>query len=668
MEAFRGASGTIRIDLDGDCVLIRGDNGSGKTTIVEGLLWLFCGELKHLNERTKGLRRTEDPIVNFYATRDTARVRLAIRLDDVIWEFERVGKMNSNSLTTWRGGIQLSESVGDDQLANLFGNFDSLGLRNAVNTWGILRQDAVRAALEAGAIMHERLGNVIGLEQVNLFADSASRLNKDLTQRLKQLNTLRSDALLKNEQTQQSLQRVRVLAESSPSTQDVIKSQVNRISESLAAELTMDVGTHFGVESFFELEVQVESLIDAVSRVLDAEQDLKRLEGANTISLRELEISLEMAEQGAEGVVSRLPIRQQLANTALQLLGPNCPVCEQTIEEDSVRRHLQEIIRNADEDRLSVRSAQQALADARAKVADAQANESRRLLAFHRLESATSALDEVASEESSWLKVNSKWIHPTSWNSFQNELFRLQNQLRQMEVEVNQSLGNRLAEAEAAARSANSYLTQVNLEYEDLQVRIRRSKTLANAAQVAAKRIVEQALTLISPSFSEVFDRLAPHPTFTQLRARQDLFYGKNQVVPEVYDPERDIVANPLLVYSEGQLNVVALSYFLGLALNSGEGSLPFMVLDDPLQAMDVISVLGFADLCRRIREQRQLIVTTHDRRFGELLLRKLTPRGLEHTVVVEFDSWTRNGLHTRSSDEQVAQVFPIRRHVNESN
>ena len=52
------------------------------------------------------------------------------------------------------------------------------------------------------------------------------------------------------------------------------------------------------------------------------------------------------------------------------------------------------------------------------------------------------------------------------------------------------------------------------------------------------------------------------------------------------------------------------------------------MILDDPMQAMDVLSVLGFADLCRRIRSERQLIITTHDRRFADLLSRKLAPRG----------------------------------------
>jgi hypothetical protein len=41
--------------------------------------------------------------------------------------------------------------------------------------------------------------------------------------------------------------------------------------------------------------------------------------------------------------------------------------------------------------------------------------------------------------------------------------------------------------------------------------------------------------------------------------------------------------ANPNLVCSEGQLNVIALSYFLGLNLETERGGLPFAVFDDPL-------------------------------------------------------------------------------------
>jgi hypothetical protein len=154
---------------------------------------------------------------------------------------------------------------------------------------------------------------------------------------------------------------------------------------------------------------------------------------------------------------------------------------------------------------------------------------------------------------------------------------------------------------------------------------------------------------------------LAPHPTFSELRATQDFFYGKNHVVPEVYDPIHKVSGNPTLFFSEGQLNVVALSYFLGLALNAGEATLPFIVLDDPIQSMDVLSVLGFADLCRRLREHRQLILTTHDRRFASLLSRKLAPREeAARTVLHEFESWTEDGPQVRSTEEPLNEVAPL--------
>jgi wobble nucleotide-excising tRNase len=120
---------------------------------------------------------------------------------------------------------------------------------------------------------------------------------------------------------------------------------------------------------------------------------------------------------------------------------------------------------------------------------------------------------------------------------------------------------------------------------------------------------------------------------------------NRNQVVPRVRDLERGITANPLLVFSEGQLNVVALSYFLGMALNARDAALPFLALDDPLQALDVVSTLGFSDLCRQLRNHRQLLLTTHDRRFADVLVRKLGPRDAGQTLIVhDFEGWTRDG------------------------
>jgi hypothetical protein len=108
---------------------------------------------------------------------------------------------------------------------------------------------------------------------------------------------------------------------------------------------------------------------------------------------------------------------------------------------------------------------------------------------------------------------------------------------------------------------------------------------------------------------------------------------------------------------------VVALSYFLGLALNAREGALPFLVLDDPLQAMDALAVWDFAEVCCRVGEHRQLILSTHDRRFASLLRRKLTAREAEaRTLSYEFAGWTRQGPRVNTTSEPLAEVLPLRR------
>ena len=662
LEAFRGAAETLRVDLDADVVLIRGDNGFGKTTVVEGLLWLFCGELRHLAERTQGMRRTEDPIVNRYST-GPARVRLSIDVDGEVWEFERKGRAAGGALTAWTGGIALPESESPDQLARLFGEFNPGSLSNAVSTWGVLRQDAIRAALEGGAAMHDRLAAVVGLERVSLFAESAARVAKELAQELKRLEVMCSEARSKSDSATEALGEARALADTAPAVRDVLQAQFVRASASLPEGLSLRSIEVLTLDALAQLISHLSTLISAASLTSDADREVGLLDQASAHSLAELESSLAVAQQSAQELTARSPVRAQMATSALQLLGPTCPVCGQPIDEDSIRRHLEELLLAATEDTQAANAAQQAVADAQATVADARALEARRRTALQRLDSATSSLVDVVTVGEPLLSVAQEWVRADHASSLLGPVNDLLEDLRRTHLALQQTAGDRLAEAEATAESASAYLRQVTSEFEELRARSSRAQSLDAAAHAAAQRIVERALARISPSFSEVFDRLAPHPTFTQLRTRQDVFYGRNQVVPEVYDPERNIAANPLLVYSEGQLNVVALSYFLGLALNSREGSLPFMVLDDPLQAMDVLSVLGFADLCRRIREQRQLIVTTHDRRFAEVLLRKLAPRqDTERTVVVEFEGWTREGPRIKTSEVPLADVLPILR------
>jgi hypothetical protein len=180
---------------------------------------------------------------------------------------------------------------------------------------------------------------------------------------------------------------------------------------------------------------------------------------------------------------------------------------------------------------------------------------------------------------------------------------------------------------------------------------------LQRAATRAATAVTKARSRVLAPIVTDIFSRLDPHPVFKTLDFALDVLRERGIASPVVRDEAEGVEADPLLVLSSSQLNVAALSYFLALGWAAGSEAVPFVLLDDPLQSLDDVNALGFADLCRHIRQYRQLVISTHDPRLASLLERKLAPREVgEATRVVEFRSWTRPGpdLEQRVVEPQV--------------
>ncbi|MFI5285614.1 MAG: AAA family ATPase, partial [Candidatus Dormibacteria bacterium] len=72
-------------------------------------------------------------------------------------------------------------------------------------------------------------------------------------------------------------------------------------------------------------------------------------------------------------------------------------------------------------------------------------------------------------------------------------------------------------------------------------------------------------------------------------------------------------------VMSQGELNCLALSLFLPRA-SMPESPFRFVVIDDPVQAMDPAKVAGLATVLARAATQRQVIVLTHDTRLADAM------------------------------------------------
>jgi hypothetical protein len=70
---------------------------------------------------------------------------------------------------------------------------------------------------------------------------------------------------------------------------------------------------------------------------------------------------------------------------------------------------------------------------------------------------------------------------------------------------------------------------------------------------------------------------------------------------------------------SQGELNCLALSLFLPRA-SMPESPFRFVVIDDPVQAMDPAKVAGLATVLARAARERQVIVLTHDTRLADAM------------------------------------------------
>jgi len=108
-------------------------------------------------------------------------------------------------------------------------------------------------------------------------------------------------------------------------------------------------------------------------------------------------------------------------------------------------------------------------------------------------------------------------------------------------------------------------------------------------------------------------------------------------------------------VMSQGELNCLALSLFLPRA-RMAESPFRFIVIDDPVQAMDPVKVEGLARVLDSVARDRQVVVLTHDDRLPEAVRRL----DMEATII-------EVARREQSVVELRTVLDPVRRHIEDA-
>lgn len=676
VEAFRGFRDRQEFDLDASAVILAGPNGTGKTSFFDALQWVLLGSIERLESLRA--RRTVEHVVNKYRPGARARVELSLMVDGQAITVARTGDYRDTTLEV-RGATAkpMYGDAAEDWLGECLVPSEPSSLAMTLETCGLLQQDVMRSVLEAKpADRYAHISTVLGLHGLQEYEDAAGSAAKEAKDQvaLAQQDVARARSAVEEASVllaaleQRALQRVSV---------SVARAELDRHADETPDPVRVALPGDLDLETVSEIARACRELADRVSELvrtaMGIEQDGRKLQplaGADRIEelSRAVDSSRAALEEGMtehERTLALLKVAERsseelsrLAAAAIPLLASQCPVCGQSIDPESVAERLRRIAADSSmlvELRASVESASARVEslktefDARQLELD-RAQETNRQweLLRGRRDHLAKDLEMIQKERGTPIAIDSLDIESIAdvGPAIVDSLARLGSALeRYGEVARESQSAGEIDRARAELASATEALEQKSAHAGRVVTRAARLKQLADAAAEARVDVMKSSFEAIEPLVSDIYSRLDPHPAFKMIGFEHDTYYGKGISNPVVRDLVAGVDADPLIVFSASQANIAALSYFLAMGLGAGKRALPFVLLDDPLQSMDDVNVLGFSDLCRFVRSERQLLISTHDRRFANLLRRKLTPRTSEdRTIVYKFTGWDRRG------------------------
>jgi DNA repair exonuclease SbcCD ATPase subunit len=679
IENFRGFADTVRFDLAASVVIASGPNGSGKTSFCDAIQWMLVGAVGHLADVST--RRDAPYVENVFRPGTTARVAAGLQFPDLGQvEVHRLGAAGESRLS-WRDST--GEYQGTEAELRLKVAF---GLPSIADTPAfilrslVLQQDTVRAVLEdRGQTRYDNLVALLGLEALPSFeAAVATHTKRTATMRDRARSAL--DSIQRDlAAVQARLDRLEELALASPDVARAVEDAALRAAA--LSHLDGPALVHDFAAQRLQLDAVQESLAqirDLAGRYEDASSRVAAITPPSQGELQSVESQRQIAQSRVQLAVdaeAAAMVRQQeflqaseasaaLARAALPLLTEICPVCQRSINRRDVQAHLESdaasTLQAVREISNEVERARQQRREAEALVRslDAEAEEIQSRQA--RLEVVASEVGALAAENDRLrgtlaIRLNAR-IGPATGSHGPDGLRLVHDDLRSISS-ILEDLSSRLARRPAPQGLAHERGNLEQLLQQEAQATAAlrsasavedEANTLSRATTRACADVAAKRSRIISPLAQNIYTRLDPHPSFKSLDFRLDVYYERGQVRPVVSDAA-GVEANPLLAMSSAQMNVVALAYFLALGRATGRSGSGLTVLDDPLQSLDDVNALGFADVCRHLRAERQLILATHDRRLTSLLRRKLAPRDEEHaTVVLEFQNWTPEGPQVR--------------------
>ena len=699
ISGFRAFSGSHEFDLDGDIVLVIGVNGQGKTSLFDAIHWAITGEITRLGR--------PDSVVSLYSPSGEARVNVTLVSEDGrVLEVtrhsdgERVGLLVDAGDETFRGGDAQHELLRRLWPDGLAASESRTALQSALERGVYLQQDVLTGFLTADTDRDrfKAISELIGAGRTTEFQEALERSRRSwsrtTTQRTSEMED-KEERLSRLERQLQDLAGARSITPSSRAEWSAWWTQAKDLGVSSAGIPRVDSSDaprviDVAMAELRALRLSSERRGERLRHLALMLQDVPPVAGNLDVLVEEsneasqaLEIArkvlAEAEEEAAEARRQQMEARSDqedlrvLAEVALRHLGQQCPVCQQTYDIDSTRERLSRLREAVQPTGLPARDLgliglmkdleqiEQRASSAAAALQNAQRQESMRADTQGLVRAGLAELGINIPEGSSAADATESALEENARNLETLAEVASRGEVLALSLARTGQLA-RQTEVEHEVQRLRSDLSTVRNEIKMRQATGELVSKMIDGLRDASSDIVEDELMRLEPLLRRIYATADPHPEFRIVKLLSRMYRGSGRVLAEVQDPLHDRRSEaPGAFLSSSQMNVLAVSVFL--ALNLGIPTLPLSVaiLDDPLQSLDDLNLLGLIDLLKRMRERRQLMVSTHDSRFASLLERKLRPvSDSQRTILLELSGWSSEGAKVAQRDI-APDLVPIR-------
>ncbi|MEI2395172.1 hypothetical protein [Paenibacillus phytohabitans] len=167
--------------------------------------------------------------------------------------------------------------------------------------------------------------------------------------------------------------------------------------------------------------------------------------------------------------------------------------------------------------------------------------------------------------------------------------------------------------------------------------------------------LLDEYLQQYSERIDDLFMQISPHAFYRHVHLvpkKGELFVvvsdKKEEGLSKLSPEELEKKFNASLTFSSAQSNVLAVCIFLALSLSQEWTPLKTIGIDDPFQNLDDINVYSFLDVLSRILLDKQVIISTHDDKFANLIRYKSS---LENHQIAEIwlESYSKDSIKIQS-------------------